>query len=128
MTQVFKILKYIDRFGSITTMDAFADLGVTRLASRVWDIRQLGFGIKSEVESGVNRFDEAVSYNRYSFSDFDKDIYTRYCAKVRKYEKKGEMVSRDLHIILIKEAVKEAVLSKRTEKEMREKINESVYA
>ena len=41
-TQNQRILDYIERFGSITQLDALKDLGVMRLASRISDLRRLG--------------------------------------------------------------------------------------
>lgn len=41
------------------------DLGCTRLASRVTDLKKRGYNIKSEFVSGKNRYDETVSYKKY---------------------------------------------------------------
>ena len=65
-TQNQRILDYIDRFGSITQIDALRDLGVMRLASRISDLRRLGYPIVSEVEEVRNRFGEACHIKRYS--------------------------------------------------------------
>ena len=65
MTQCDRILKYMDIFGSISTMEAFNDLGVTRLASRIHDLRRMGFAIISETKTGKNRFGESVHYSVY---------------------------------------------------------------
>ena len=48
-TQAERILDYIDEFGSITQYEALQDLGVMRLASRISDLKKLGFPIESEV-------------------------------------------------------------------------------
>lgn len=74
MTQCEKIIKYIEDFGSITTMQAFIDLGCTRLASRICDIRNQGYDIKSEFVSGTNRYGEPVSFKKYYFgpTHYDK--------------------------------------------------------
>lgn len=64
-TQCERIVKYMQDFGSITTLQAFTDLGCTRLASRVNDLRKQGYEIKSEFVSGKNRYDEKVSYKKY---------------------------------------------------------------
>ena len=37
MNQCDKIIRYIKDFGSITTMQAFQDLGITRLSGRIYD-------------------------------------------------------------------------------------------
>lgn len=64
-TQCERIVKYMQDFGSITTLQAFTDLGCTRLASRVNDLRKQGYEIKSEFVSSKNRYDEKVSYKKY---------------------------------------------------------------
>lgn len=64
-TQCERIIQYMKDFGSITTLQAFTDLGCTRLASRVTDLKRQGYDIKSEFVSGKNRYDETVSYKKY---------------------------------------------------------------
>ena len=64
-TQCERIIQYMKDFGSITTHQAFTDLGCTRLASRVTDLKRQGYDIKSEFVSGKNRYDETVSYKKY---------------------------------------------------------------
>ena len=66
MTQCEKIIDYMERFGSITTMDAFMDLGITRLSARIHDIRNSGTEVHSEIDCAKNRFGEKVHYMRYS--------------------------------------------------------------
>ena len=66
MTQCEMIMRYIDTFGSITTMEAFADLGITRLASRISDLTNRGIEFDRQMETRKNRFGKKVSYMRYS--------------------------------------------------------------
>lgn len=65
MTQCERILKYMSDFGSISTMQAFTDLGVTRLASRIHDLRTMGIDIESETRTGKNRYGESTHYSVY---------------------------------------------------------------
>lgn len=65
-TQNERILSYIDRFGSITQLEAMRDLGVQRLASRVSDLKSLGYPIVSHFEPVRNRFGEKTQVKRYS--------------------------------------------------------------
>ena len=69
MTQNERVLDYMKRFGSITQLDAFRDLGVMRLASRISDLRALGIRIVAETEKSQNRFGESVSYKRYRLAE-----------------------------------------------------------
>lgn len=66
MTQKERIVQYLDDFGSITTMEAFSDLGITRLASRIHELVRNGMPIKKEMVSSKNRYGEEVHYMRYS--------------------------------------------------------------
>ena len=45
MTQHEKILNYIEQHGSITPMDAFSQLGITKLATRVSELIREGVPI-----------------------------------------------------------------------------------
>ena len=65
MTQCERILKYMNDFGSITTMQAFMDLGIARLASRIHDLRTMGIEIESETRTAKNRYGENTHYSVY---------------------------------------------------------------
>lgn len=65
MKQCERILNYIDNFGSISTIQAFTDLGVTRLASRIYDLKQMGIEIESETKTSKNRYGEDTHYSVY---------------------------------------------------------------
>jgi hypothetical protein len=54
MTQSEKIIDYIERFGSITPMEAFMDLGITKLATRVSEMRKKGYEFKKIQTDSVN--------------------------------------------------------------------------
>lgn len=64
-TQNDRIIDYINRFGSITQLEALQDLGVMRLASRISDLRRLGYPIVSDTEIVKNRFGENCHVKRY---------------------------------------------------------------
>ena len=65
MTQCERILQYMDDFGSISSMQAFNDLGVTRLASRIHDLKCMGITIESETRTAKNRYGESTHYSVY---------------------------------------------------------------
>lgn len=67
MTQHDRIEKYIRTYGSITPMQAFADLGITKLASRISEMKRNGYCFDQEYVESENRFGEKVHYMRYSF-------------------------------------------------------------
>lgn len=68
-TQRELILQYIENFGSITPMQAFGDLGITKLATRVSEMRASGVQFKIETVREKNRYGKSITYARYSFPD-----------------------------------------------------------
>ena len=70
-TQKQLILDYIDRFGSITPIQAFADLGITRLAARVSDLKEAGVDVRTEMVSARNIFGKQIKYAKYSIGEKD---------------------------------------------------------
>lgn len=65
MTQHSLILSYMKEHGSITTYEAFMALGITKLTTRISELRRGGFNIRERAESGVNPYGKPVTYNRY---------------------------------------------------------------
>lgn len=65
MNQRQRILKYIDDFGSISPMEAFMDLGITKLATRVSELIHGGEKIVKEQVAGKNRYGEQTHFMRY---------------------------------------------------------------
>lgn len=65
MTQKERVLQYMQEFGSITPVQAFADLGIMRLSARIFDLEADGVQIGRTMERGKNRYGEAVHYTRY---------------------------------------------------------------
>lgn len=64
MTQAQEIFDFMTDNGGITTMQAF-DLGITRLASRIHDLRKDGVEIISETVTAKNRHGKPVRFCRY---------------------------------------------------------------
>lgn len=67
-TQNQRILDYIEEFGGITQLEALRDLSVMRLASRISDLKRLGFPIISTAETVNNRYGEKCRIKRYSLA------------------------------------------------------------
>ena len=70
-TQNERIITYMRDFGSITQLEASADLGVMRLAARIADLRKNGWGIISKTEAVENRYGEKCHIKRYSLEEYD---------------------------------------------------------
>ena len=68
MTQKEAVLQYIKDFGSITPIQAFADLGITKLATVISDLRlKDGVDIKKESVKVKTRYKKSTVIKRYSF-------------------------------------------------------------
>ena len=67
MNQREKIVLYIQKFGSISSMEAFQDLGIIRLSARIYELREEGYKFEETFKASKNRFGESVSYKRYRF-------------------------------------------------------------
>lgn len=68
-TQREQILNYINAFGSITPMEAFADLGITKLATRISEMKRDGLNFKIESVKTKNRFGKSVRFAKYSMEE-----------------------------------------------------------
>ena len=68
-TQCMRILDYMRQFGSISTLEAFNDLGVARLAARISDLKVQGYTIVSETKTAKNRFGENTSFKVYRLAE-----------------------------------------------------------
>ena len=68
-TQCERVLDYIRTFGSITTREAFIDLGVARLGSRIHDLRTAGYKINGETIAVKNRYGDKVHCMKYTLED-----------------------------------------------------------
>lgn len=64
-TQKDMVLAHLQAEGSITSMEAFMQYGISRLAVAVWRLRKEGWRIDSVTEYGVNRYGRKVPYTRY---------------------------------------------------------------
>lgn len=69
MTQKEMVLNYIADFGSITPMEAFGDLGITKLATRISEMKKEGRQFKIVMVKSKNRYGKNVRFARYSFPD-----------------------------------------------------------
>lgn len=66
LTQNQRVIAYIEEFGSITSKEAFDMMGVTRLASRIHDLSEMGYVFRKQTESAENRYGDKTKFIRYS--------------------------------------------------------------
>ena len=75
MSQKDRVLNYINEFGSITPKEAFEDLGAYRLSAIIYDLKHKdGYNIKTEIQSGKNRYGDTTHFAKYSFIEQDEEL------------------------------------------------------
>lgn len=60
-----RVFDYMSDFGSITTLQAFTDLGESRLSARIFELREKGVHISGETIQVSNRYGEMRRVKRY---------------------------------------------------------------
>ena len=66
MNQEYIVLQYMKDHKGITSMQAFKDLGITRLSAKIFELRKK-YNIKDVWIEGVNRYGNPVRYKRYIY-------------------------------------------------------------
>ena len=69
LTQCERILRHLNDHGSITSLEAMSEYGIMRLASRITDLKGMGYPILSERVTGKNRYNETTSYSIYRLAN-----------------------------------------------------------
>ena len=64
-TQCERILRHLNDFGSIDSRTAMLEYGIYRLASRIADLKKMGFVFDITFESGKNRYGETTHFAVY---------------------------------------------------------------
>lgn len=65
MTQHDLILAHLDSYGSISPFEAFTEYGITKLATRISELKRLGYRFTSVMVEQENRFGQPVRFMRY---------------------------------------------------------------
>lgn len=68
-SQCDRIIQYMKDYGSITTLEAFTELGIVRLGARISELRKKGVEIVGEDEVVRNRYGEKCHIKRYFIND-----------------------------------------------------------
>lgn len=69
IAQKDRIINYIREFGSISSWEAYADLGITQLGARIDQLKKEGYEFTTEWVHKKNRFGEDVSFKKYYLAD-----------------------------------------------------------
>lgn len=65
ISQKNRIIDYIKQFGSITSWEAYKELGVMQLGARIDQLKKEGYIFRTEWIQTKNRFGENVSFKKY---------------------------------------------------------------
>ena len=65
LTQRDRVLQYIRDFGCITSWDAYKDLGVSQLATRIFELKKMGYKFETTRISTTNRYGYPSHYDEY---------------------------------------------------------------
>lgn len=69
MTQEEKILSYLKEGNTLTSMTAFNYLGITKLATRVSDLRKKGHPIHNHMIKVPTRYEQPVKVAKYYYGE-----------------------------------------------------------
>lgn len=61
-----RVFDFIMDFGSITTLEAYTELGETRLSARVFEMKEKGIPISFEWHTVQNRYGEKRKVKKYT--------------------------------------------------------------
>ena len=65
MTQVERVLKYLEDGKKLTCLNAFEELGITQVAARIFELKEQGHDIKTTRKKVTNRYYESCSVAEY---------------------------------------------------------------
>lgn len=74
MNQREQILQYIEDFGAITSYQAYIDLGITQLATRVKELKEQGYTFSCEWIRKKNRYGKPVRFKKYKLEGTNENI------------------------------------------------------
>lgn len=73
MTQTEKVYEYINKHGSITSLEAYTELGITQLGARIFEMKRAGMQIKKTPLKIKNRNGEEIRIVAYSWQNDSDD-------------------------------------------------------
>tara|TARA_R110002050_G_scaffold198054_1_gene332871 strand:- start:4597 stop:4812 length:216 start_codon:yes stop_codon:yes gene_type:complete len=68
MAQKDRVLDYLKTGRSITTFNAYNELGITRISARIFELRKEGHDIISDTLKVLNRYGEVCRIGSWSLS------------------------------------------------------------
>ena len=71
-TQRDLVLQYIRDFGFITSWQAYQDLGISQLATRIFELKELGYIFTKTRVNTKNRYGKPTHYDEYRLASEEK--------------------------------------------------------
>lgn len=68
VTQRDRVLQYIQDFGSITSWEAYKELGITQLGARIFELKKRGYSFNTERVNTQNRYGDRTHFDRYTLA------------------------------------------------------------
>lgn len=65
MDKTQKVLEHLREKGSITSWEAIKEYGATRLSAIIFNLKEKGFEINTEMEEFTDRYGDKSRYGRY---------------------------------------------------------------
>lgn len=72
MTQCELIIRYLEEHGSITTYESYSKLFITRLPSRIYDLKKRGYDFDEEWIKKKNIYGKTVTFKKYTLRKEEK--------------------------------------------------------
>lgn len=66
ITQRDLVLDYIKVVGSITSYEAYTELGITQLGARIFELKERGYVFSKERMTKKNRYGYPTHYDKYT--------------------------------------------------------------
>ena len=76
-SQKERVMKYIEDFGSISSFEAYKDLGITQLGARIWELKKDGVNVRTRWRVSYNRYGDKVTYKEYFIREEKKNERTK---------------------------------------------------
>lgn len=69
LNQKQKVLRHLKEVGSINPLMALKEYSIMRLAAVVYDLKDEGYSIETDIVKSKNRFGEKVSFAKYTLKN-----------------------------------------------------------
>ena len=69
MSQEMMVLNHLVTFGTISSLEAIQEYGITRLSDRIYRLRNKGYKITNDWITGSNRFGKKVRWVKYTLEE-----------------------------------------------------------